>query len=154
MKRCVVLLAVMFTLFHLTGSALADNIWIDTTAESLREAEDSIAIQGIKEDYSADRSYIGVDAVIHFTANGKEYELYHVLDTGSGCFALSTTGIEPFPYNSFGGEENAEAEAFFEAEDAAMEAYFAWMSSEEAVDDSAVGNGIFVVQSDSDDLSD
>lgn len=110
-----------------TGAVPAKGIWIDTSEKALRDAENSIAVQMLKEDYSADRSYIGVDAVIHFSANNRDYELYHVLDTGSGAFTLSTNGIEPYPYNTFGGEENAEAEAFFEAEDAAKDAYFVYM---------------------------
>ena len=110
-----------------TGVVSAKGIWIDTSEKALHDAENSIAIQMLKEDYSADCSYIRVDAVIHFSANNKDYELYHVLDTGSGAFTLSTTGIEPYPYNTFGGEENAEAEAFFEAEDAAKDAYFVYM---------------------------
>ena len=125
MKRFIALITVMFILLSLAGSALADNIWIDTDTEALKDAEGSIAIQMLKKDYNADRSYIGVDAVIHFSANDKNYELYHVLDTGSGCFILSTFGTEPYPDNTFGGEENAEAMAFKEAENAAKDAYFA-----------------------------
>ena len=112
-----------------SGSALADSIWIDTDAEALREAEQSVAIQMVKADYSPERSYIGVDAVIHFSANEKDYALYHVVDTFSGCFTLSTAGIEPYPYTLFGGEENPEAENYFEAEDAAKEAYFTMMQT-------------------------
>ncbi|MBQ8962301.1 MAG: hypothetical protein IJ089_00690 [Clostridia bacterium] len=125
MKRFLLMVVVMFSLYSFAGYALADSIWIDTSAEALREAERSIAIQMLKADYSADRIYGGVDAVIHFSASGKDYVLYHALDNYSGCFVLSTFGTEPYPYNTFGGEENAEATAFHKAEDAAKDAYFA-----------------------------
>ncbi len=106
------------------------SIWIDTSAEALREAEESAAIQTLKADYSADRVYGGVDAVIHFSANGKDYALYHALDNYSGCFVLSTVGIESYPYNNFGGADDDEAMAFYEAEDAAREAYLSSVQSE------------------------
>ena len=109
--------------------AAEGSIWIDTSAEALREAEKSAAIQMLKADYSADRVYGGVDAVIHFSANGKDYALYHALDSYSGCFVLSTAGIEPYPYSNFGGEEDDEAMVYYEAEDAAREAYWTFIQS-------------------------
>ncbi|MBQ8962302.1 MAG: hypothetical protein IJ089_00695 [Clostridia bacterium] len=112
------------------------SIWIDTSAEALSEAEDSVAVQMVKADFSADRIYGGVDAAIHFSANGKDYVLYHALDNYSGFFVLSTLGIEPYPYNTFGGEDNAEAAEYFEAANAAREAYFAFIQSAIPPDDS------------------
>ncbi len=112
------------------------DVWIDTSTEALLEAEDSIAIQMLKEDYSDERSYICVNAVIHFTANQKDYELYHVLDTGGGAFTLSTTGVEPYPYVIFGGEDSAEAREYFEAENRAKRAYFSFYESTASIDDS------------------
>ena len=109
MKRWVLLCVVMFMLLNFAANAMADDIWIDTSAEALRDAGNSVAVQMSIDDYSEDRRYIGVDAVIHFSANNKEYELYHVLDTMQGCFVLSTLGIELYPYSLFGGEEDAEA---------------------------------------------
>ena len=113
-----------------------DSIWIDTSVEALREAEESAAIQMLKADYSADRVYGGVEAVIHFSANGKDYALYHALDNYSGSFVLSTGGIEPYPYNTFGGEDDDEAKEYFEEENSAREAYFAFIQSTSPSDDS------------------
>ena len=125
MKYRLILLAVVFILFGFAESAPAEDIWIDTSPEALLKAEESTAIQMLKEDYSSERSYIGVDAVIHFSANGVDYELYHVVDTYSGCFTLSMIGDPLYhPYSLFGGEADPEAEAYFEAEDAAKDAYF------------------------------
>ena len=154
MKRFLLMVIITFSLCSLAGYAIADSIWIDTRSEALREAERSVAIQMLKADYSADRVYGGVDAVIHFSANCKDYTLYHALDNYSGCFVLSTVGIEPYPYTSFGGEDDNGAKEYFEAEDAAREAYLALKRSPETRARYAVGNGRYVVQTGFGDLGD
>ena len=132
-------LALLFIWSIFAGSVLAEGIWIDTDAEALREAGESAAIQMVKADYSPERSYIGVDAVIHFSANDVDYALYHIVDTFGGLFTLSTAGIEPYPYGLFGGETDPEAEAYFAAEDAARDAYFAWAGALEGTAESGDG---------------
>ena len=151
MKRWVLLCVVMFMLLNFAANAMADDIWIDTSAEALRDAGNSVAVQMSIDDYSEDRRYIGVDAVIHFSANNKEYELYHVLDTMQGCFVLSTLGIELYPYSLFGGEEDAEASAYFDAEQAAKNAYFDFVNSQASGSDSSIDNNATIPQADLED---